>query len=93
MTIPTRLSTLLQTRFDIAPERLTDHNAVHFCRDLDLDSLDMIDLIMAVEEEFRIEITDDEGQPFIDDSGVIPATAMVDFESLIERKVKEAARG
>lgn len=32
-----------------------------FAEDLGADSLDMVELIMAFEEEFNIEITDDEG--------------------------------
>lgn len=91
--IPARLAALLVKHFNVKPEQLTDHAAVHFARDLNLDSLDMIELLMAAEEEFSIEITDEEGQPFIDDSGVIPATAMVDFEALIARKVGEMACG
>ncbi len=31
-------------------------------KDLDIDSLDMVELIMAVEEEFEISINDDEAE-------------------------------
>ena len=33
-----------------------------FTDDLGADSLDMVELVMAFEEEFGIEITDDEGE-------------------------------
>jgi len=37
--------------------------------DLDADSLDMIELTMAIEEEFQVEITDDEGDPHANGDG------------------------
>lgn len=44
---------------------LGDHRELsrdnNFERDLGADSLDMVELVMAFEEEFGIEITDDEG--------------------------------
>jgi acyl carrier protein len=89
--IPTRLANLLVKHFDIKPEQLADHSAVHFAQDLNLDSLDMVELLMAVEEDFDVEISDAEAMPFADDSGVIPANAMADFEALIARKVAAKA--
>ncbi|KAJ9075556.1 mitochondrial acyl carrier protein [Entomophthora muscae] len=40
----------------IEPEKLTDK--AHFVKDLSLDSLDTVEIIMAIEEEFQIEIPD-----------------------------------
>lgn len=34
----------------------------NFIEDLDADSLDAVELIMAVEDEFNIEVSDDEAQ-------------------------------
>eukprot|EP00163_Fabomonas_tropica_P034074 TRINITY_DN929_c0_g1_i12.p1 TRINITY_DN929_c0_g1~~TRINITY_DN929_c0_g1_i12.p1 ORF type:complete len:115 (-),score=33.98 TRINITY_DN929_c0_g1_i12:301-645(-) len=43
-----------------------DPNAVkadaHFMNDLNLDSLDTVELVMAIEEEFAIEIPDEEAE-------------------------------
>jgi len=33
---------------------------VHFQKDLDLDSLDNVEIVMALEEEFKLEIPDKE---------------------------------
>jgi acyl carrier protein len=37
-------------------------NAANFVEDLGADSLDVVELVMALEEEFETEITDDEAE-------------------------------
>lgn len=44
--------------FGIKPSELTD--TVHFTRDLGLDSLDTVDLIMQLEQTFGIRIPDED---------------------------------
>lgn len=39
--------------------------------DLGADSLDAVELIMAIEDEFKIEITDEEAQSCINTSAII----------------------
>lgn len=34
----------------------------HFAKDLNADSLDLVELIMSIEEEFGVEISDDEAE-------------------------------
>ena len=52
-----RILTILQT-FGIAKTAVT--NDVHFVRDLGMDSLDTVDLIMQLETEFGIRIPDED---------------------------------
>ncbi len=49
------------TNFGVAESALTDTTqSVHFTRDLGLDSLDTVDLIMQLEQEFGIRIPDED---------------------------------
>lgn len=66
-TEPTRVRVLECIRRRLGPRvgaivngqpELTDET--HLARDLDVDSLDRADIAMEVEDEFQIEITDDE---------------------------------
>lgn len=49
------------------------------------DSLDVIELTMAIEEEFNIEITDDEADPFTDIEGP-DQRPLSDLIELVDRK-------
>lgn len=46
------------TGFGVQASAVTDQT--HFSRDLGLDSLDMVDLIMQLEQEFGIRIPDED---------------------------------
>lgn len=46
------------TNFGIKRSAITD--TVHFSRDLGLDSLDTVDLIMQLEQEFGIRVPDED---------------------------------
>lgn len=50
-------------------------------KDLDADSIDQIELVMAFEDEFGVKITDDEGAAL---------TGVADTVRLIDRKLAEA---
>lgn len=52
-----QVTEILQS-FGIQPSELTD--TVHFTRDLGLDSLDTVDLIMQLEQTFGIRIPDED---------------------------------
>lgn len=44
----------------VNPEQITME--AHFIKDLGLDSLDVVEIIMAFEEELSVDITDDEAE-------------------------------
>lgn len=52
-------------------ERTAITNNVHFTRDLGLDSLDTVDLIMQLEQEFGIRIPDEDYSKLTTLSGVL----------------------
>lgn len=56
--------------------------------DLGADSLDMVELTMAIEEEFVIEITDAEGDPHASGAG----RPLAELIELIDRKLAEKAK-
>ncbi len=52
------IRTLIADRLGIAIERLTDE--VHFTNDLEFDRLDRLELVIAIEEKFGVEFTQEE---------------------------------
>lgn len=62
--IKEKIDRVLETEFEIEPERLTPDAALF--TDLELDSLDIVDLIVALEQVFKIKIRTDEAQEFRD---------------------------
>lgn len=59
-TTPERVKALIVEHWGATPENVTE--TATLVGDLQADSLDIVELIMALEEEFGIEITDDEGE-------------------------------
>lgn len=58
----------------------------HFQNDLNFDSLDAIELVMKLEDEFEIEIYDDEAEAYYDKS-------VKDVLELIKEKLDEKEKG
>ena len=52
-----RIRTIVVDLLGVEPERVVP--AARFREDLDADSLDLVELLMAFEEEFGVEIPDD----------------------------------
>jgi acyl carrier protein len=62
--IKEKINKVLETEFEIEPDRLKP-DATLFT-DLELDSLDIVDLIVALEQAFKIKIRTDDAQEFRD---------------------------
>jgi len=62
--IKEKIDKVLEIEFEIAPSRLQP-NATLFT-DLELDSLDVVDLIVALEKTFQIKIRTEDAQGFRD---------------------------
>lgn len=55
-----KIKLLLSEQFDIEEEEITMETS--FFDDLDADSLDLVELVMALEDEFDLEVLDDDIQ-------------------------------
>lgn len=55
-----RVKTIVANLLGVDEDQITSSS--HFRNDLEADSLDLVELIMAFEEEFGGEITDDDAQ-------------------------------
>jgi acyl carrier protein len=58
--ITSRLQEIVIDRLDVDAEKITD--SASFVEDLGADSLDIVELIMGIEEEFDIEIPDEDAE-------------------------------
>ena len=54
------LAEILKEVADVAPDQVTDEKS--FTDDLDVDSLSMVEVVVAAEEKFGVKIPDDEVQ-------------------------------
>jgi len=55
-----RVKTIVVEQLEVKDEQVTE--AANFANDLGADSLDTVELVMAFEEEFNIEIADDDAE-------------------------------
>lgn len=55
-----KLRTIIEAQLGVSPEQVTEDAS--FINDLGADSLDCVELIMAVESEFDIDIPDEESE-------------------------------
>lgn len=58
--IDDRVIKLVTDQFGVDPEKVTPE--ANFLDDLGADSLDVVELVMAIEEEFGVEIPDDDAE-------------------------------
>ena len=57
-----KIKAILADQLDVAAEDITD--ATDIAEDLGADSLDVVELMMSIEEEFQIEIGDEDATDF-----------------------------
>jgi acyl carrier protein len=55
-----KLKTIVSDRLDVEKDQVTPEKS--FVEDLGADSLDIVELIMGIEEEFEIEIPDEDAE-------------------------------
>jgi acyl carrier protein len=58
--IEARVKEIIVNELGVEPEKVNEN--AHFVEDLGADSLDTVELVMAFEEEFGIEIPDEEAE-------------------------------
>lgn len=60
MAIAERVKEIIVDQLGVDPGEVT--NEAHFIEDLGADSLDTVELVMAFEDEFKIEIPDEDAE-------------------------------
>jgi acyl carrier protein len=79
-TTATRVRAILRENLAVDEDRITE--GASLIDDLDADSLDVVELVMTLEEEFRVEITDDEADKML---------TVRDVTDLVEGKLQARA--
>jgi acyl carrier protein len=89
LTTADRLDALITERFGVRLSDFPEPLKVNLINDLKFDSLDMVELVMAIEDEFQIEINDVEAEPFVGDDGGASPRALSELVALIDSKMAE----
>ena len=63
MSVAEKVKTIIVDQLGVSPEEVKNESS--FVDDLGADSLDLTELIMAMEEEFGIEIDDEDAQKIL----------------------------
>ena len=63
MSVEEKIKTYIIEALDVSPDEVVPE--AKFIDDLGADSLDIVELIMAMEEEFDVEISDDEAEKLV----------------------------
>lgn len=60
MTVEQRVKTVISEHLDVEISKIKSES--HLVDDLDADSLDLVEILMALEEEFGIEVPDEDAE-------------------------------
>ena len=63
MDIDSKIREIIARQLDVPLEKVTDEK--RFIEDLDADSLDTVEIIISIEDEYNIEINDDNAEKII----------------------------
>ena len=63
MALTEDVKNIIVEQLHVTPEKVTEN--AHFVDDLGADSLDIVELVMAFEEKFGIEIPDEDSQQLV----------------------------
>jgi acyl carrier protein len=69
MTIEERVKAIIVDKLGVPVEKLIPQ--AHLVDDLGADSLDMVEIMMALEEEFELEMTDEEAERLLKISDIL----------------------
>ncbi len=78
MAVPEKITEIIVEQLGVKPEEVTPEAS--FVDDLGADSLDTVELVMALEEEFGIEVPDEDAEKL---------TTVGDASKYIEEKLKK----
>lgn len=87
-TICDRLADILLSHTGQDPRSFPDTTTLRMVDGLNLDSLDMVEIIMAIEDEFGITIADNDAEPFVADRGGTDGKTFADWVQWVEGLVK-----
>jgi len=79
MSLEDKVKEIIVDKLGVSEEKVTPE--AHFIEDLGADSLDTVELVMAFEDEFNVEIPDDDAQQ------IATVKSAVDY---LNKKLKEA---
>ena len=80
MAVEEKVKQIISEQLGVKPEEIK--NESHFIEDLGADSLDTVELVMSLEEEFSVEIPDEDAEKM---------TTVGEAVKYIEEKVKAKA--
>lgn len=87
-TVAGRLAKILHDHTGRDPREFSDTTTLRMVDDLNLDSLDMVEIEMAIEDEFGITIADDVAEPFVADRGGAEGKTFAHWVQWVEGMVK-----
>ena len=76
-----RVRSTIATHLDVSEDKIKDDS--RFTQDLDLDSLDTVDLVMSIEEDFGLTIPDEDAEKLV---------TVKDVVDYIEEKLSPASK-